>query len=74
MLISNVNEAVTVLIQVAELAQKSGLLNLADARLTADAIEFLQTPKPKVQENDDIPVHEPNFVSDMDIKPKDVEY
>jgi hypothetical protein len=53
--VTNIGEAIGVLIQVAELAQKSGILNFDDAVVTKGAIDFLvelnnpQT-KPEVQE------------------------
>jgi hypothetical protein len=51
--VTNIGEAIGVLIQVAELAQKSGILNFEDAVVTKGAIDFLvelNNPKPEVQE------------------------
>jgi len=51
--VTNVGEAIGVLIQVAELAQKSGILNFEDAVVTKGAIDFLvelNNPQPEVQE------------------------
>lgn len=51
--VTNIGEAIGVLIQVAELAQKSGILNFEDAVVTKGAIDFLvqlNTTKPEVQE------------------------
>lgn len=51
--VTNIGEAIGVLIQVAELAQKSGILNFDDAVVTKGAIDFLvamNNPKPEVQE------------------------
>jgi hypothetical protein len=53
--VTNVGEAIGVLIQVAELAQKSGILNFDDAVVTKGAIDFLvqlNNPKPTVQETE----------------------
>jgi hypothetical protein len=50
--VTNVGEAIGVLIQVAELAQKSGILNFEDAVVTKGAIDFLvelNNPTPEVQ-------------------------
>ena len=43
--ITNVNQAVDVLIKVAVLAQSSGILSLNDARLVAESVEFLLPTK-----------------------------
>lgn len=51
--VTNVGEAIGVLIQVAELAQKSGILNFEDAVVTKGAIDFLvelNNPQPEVLE------------------------
>lgn len=52
--VTNVGEAIGVLIQVAELAQKSGILNFEDAVVTKGAIDFLvelnNPQQPEVQE------------------------
>ena len=51
--VTNVGEAIGVLIQVAELAQKSGILNFEDAVVTKGAIDFLvelNNPQPEVQQ------------------------
>jgi hypothetical protein len=39
--VENVGEAISVLIQVAELSQKSGILSFDDAIVTKSAIDFL---------------------------------
>jgi hypothetical protein len=39
--VENIGEAMSVLIQVAELAQKSGILSFDDAVVTKSAIDFL---------------------------------
>tara|TARA_B110000503_G_C6964289_1_gene336442 strand:+ start:361 stop:579 length:219 start_codon:yes stop_codon:yes gene_type:complete len=39
--VTNINEALGVLVQVASLAQKSGILSLDDAVITKSAIDFL---------------------------------
>lgn len=39
--VTNVGEAIGVLIQVAEIAQKSGILSFDDAVVTKSAIDFL---------------------------------
>jgi hypothetical protein len=39
--VENVGEAMSVLVQVAELAQKSGILSFDDAVVTKSAIDFL---------------------------------
>lgn len=39
--VENINEAISVLIQVANLAQSKGILTLDDAVITASSIEFL---------------------------------
>ncbi len=39
--VENVGEAISVLIQVAELSQKSGILSFDDAVVTKSAIDFL---------------------------------
>lgn len=51
--VTNIGEAIGVLIQVAELAQKNGILNFEDAVVTKGAIDFLvqlNSTKPTVQE------------------------
>lgn len=54
--VTNVGEAIGVLIQVAELAQKSGVLSFDDAVVTKSAIDFLvamnnpQTPQVPTEE------------------------
>jgi hypothetical protein len=53
--VTNIGEAIGVLIQVAELAQKSGILNFDDAVVTKGAIDFLvemNNPKTLVQETE----------------------
>jgi hypothetical protein len=54
--ITNVGEAIGVLVQVAELAQKSGILNFDDAVVTKGAIDFLvslNNPQPEVLETEE---------------------
>lgn len=51
--VENIGEAVSVLIQVAQLAQKSGILSFDDAVVTKSAIDFLEElnkQNPEVQE------------------------
>jgi hypothetical protein len=59
--VTNVGEAIGVLIQVAELAQKSGILNFEDAVVTKGAIDFLvelNNPKPEVLETEELEITE----------------
>jgi len=41
--VQNVGEAISVLIQVAQLAQKSGILSLEDAVIIKSSIDFLES-------------------------------
>ena len=47
--VKNVGEAISVLIQVAELAQKSGILSFDDAVVTKDAIDFITSMNNQTQ-------------------------
>jgi len=47
--VKNVGEAISVLIQVAELAQKSGILSFDDAVVTKDAIDFIASMNNQTQ-------------------------
>jgi flagellar motor component MotA len=52
--VENIGEAISVLVQVAQLAQKSGILSFDDAVVTKSAIDFLnelnKQNDPEVQE------------------------
>ena len=48
--VQNVGEAISVLIQVAQLAQKSGILSLEDAVIIKSSIDFLESLNQPQQE------------------------
>ena len=59
--VENIGEAISVLVQTAELAQKSGILNFEDAVVTKGAIDFLvelNNPTPEVLETEELEVTE----------------
>ena len=56
--VENVGEAISVLIQVAELSQKSGILSFDDAVVTKSAIDFLVSLNGQPQEAPTIPSEE----------------
>ena len=53
--VENVGEAISVLIQVAELSQKSGILSFDDAIVTKSAIDFLVALNKNTQEGSEGP-------------------
>lgn len=59
--VENINEAISVLIQVAHLAQSRGILSFEDAVKTKSAIDFFQQPpvaQPMPEVNSKEPVEE----------------
>lgn len=50
--VENISEAISVFIQVAELAQKSGILSFDDAVITKSAIDFISEVQGNAPQND----------------------
>ena len=50
--VTNLGEAVTVLVQVAELSQAKGILSFDDAVITKQAIDFINELSKKVAESE----------------------